>query len=70
MENLGHTANSYYHHSGIMQGPTYYVEQQPPTKPAEEVIVVELLRETTHKLGLSIVGGSDNPNLQEVHVSV
>jgi C-terminal processing protease CtpA/Prc len=48
------------------QGPKYYIEQSPT--PAEEVLVVELNREAPHKLGLSIVGGADNPSLQEVHV--
>lgn len=57
-----------YHPSRSLDGPNYYVEQ-PPAKPAEEVIAVELSRESTHKLGLSIVGGVDNPRLQEVHVS-
>ena len=58
-----------FHHPGSLQGPNYYLEQ-PPAKPAEELIVVGLCREATHKLGLAIVGGADNPRLPEVHVSI
>ena len=58
-----------YSQSVQLQGPNYYVEQ-PPAKPDEEVFVVELSRESNHKLGMGIVGGTDNPQLQEVHVSL
>lgn len=35
----------------------------------EERLTVELHRMSTEKLGLSITGGVDNPNLPEIHVS-
>ena len=40
-----------------------------PPKPPEEVFVVELHREVSEKLGLSLIGGADNPSLETVHVS-
>lgn len=62
VESLGD--NALYHHTVEDTTP---VEQ---TRPAEEEFVVELHRDGSHKLGLSIVGGADNPSLQTVHVSV
>lgn len=47
------------------------VEEPPPsinTVP-EETMTIVLQRTPSEKLGLSIVGGSDNPNLPQVHVS-
>ena len=41
----------------------------PSRAATEEQFVVELRREEPHKLGLSIVGGADNPSLQTPHVS-
>ena len=35
----------------------------------EERLTVELRRTSAEKLGLSITGGVDNPNLPEIHVS-
>lgn len=55
-----------YDYQTIRGGALTYVEQ--PTRPTEEVLVIELQREATHKLGLSIVGGTDNPSLKSVHV--
>lgn len=35
----------------------------------EEIHTVELHRTAKEKLGLSVVGGVDNPNLKDIHVS-
>ena len=35
----------------------------------EETLTIELHRSASEKMGLAITGGSDNPRLQEVHVS-
>ena len=46
--------------------------QEPPpgiVMVPEEWLTVELHRTSTEKLGLSITGGVDNPNLPEIHVS-
>ena len=53
----------------------YYQTGEDPTltelnRPSEEEFVVELHRDGSHKLGLSIVGGADNSRLETVHVSV
>lgn len=47
------------------------VEEAPPTMMTipEERLTVQLLRMGGERLGLSIVGGTDNPNLPQVHVS-
>lgn len=47
------------------------VEEAPPTVTMipEERLTVQLLRADGERLGLSIVGGVDNPNLPQVHVS-
>ena len=50
---------------------THMEQQQQPTgrqTEEEEVLVVEIHREAPDKLGLSIVGGSDNPSLPTAHV--
>ena len=52
--------------SGVYQHPP----RTEPAKPPEEVFVVELHREVSEKLGLTLIGGVDNPSLETVHVSV
>jgi len=54
----------------LRRGSREEIRQLPEIKLVpEETHVVELCRSGRKKLGLAIVGGVDNPRLQEVHVS-
>ena len=45
-----------------------FLEKKNPLVP-EETFTVELHRGPKQKLGLAVVGGIDNPNLRDIHVS-
>ena len=64
-ENVRGSSDSLHESPFLKQPPSFLAE---PPKPTEDVFVVELRREAPHKLGLSIIGGADNPNLQNIHV--